>query len=181
MLTRITNRVPVLYKSLLHRKLDATELLTQEHIRVESLLMQARLLSQVAMRFSGRAGEFRSRRKILIEAILGSLEGHMIREESVFYTECMKMAELAPKLSHSTEEHDQIRSLLAEISGIAEEEDASFTSALTQLGERISHHVNEEEETIFPLARELFSRTRLERMASQLKAVDRAKKIDKAA
>jgi iron-sulfur cluster repair protein YtfE (RIC family) len=180
MLTQLSNRVPVLIKSLFDRKMDATELLTQDHLKVERLFLQLKFLNQVAPRIPSRKTEFKKRREALFEQIRDELERHTHAEESIFYPECEKLEELKALVNESYEEHKQVKTLLSEMRDLSIDNE-TFEAKFTLLIENVSHHVREEEENLFPKVRRLISRTRLERMASQMRTRKRHKKGSAAA
>ena len=178
MLTQMMNRVPVLVKSIVDRKLDATELLIQDHLKVESLFIQIKFLNQVAPRIPSKRMELKKRREDLFEQIRNELEKHTAAEESVFYPECEKHENLKAIINESYEEHKQVKTLLKDMDGLSVDNE-TFVAKLTLLIENVSHHVNEEEEQLFPKVRNTLSHSKLEKLGGQMRTLMRTKKKSK--
>jgi iron-sulfur cluster repair protein YtfE (RIC family) len=168
MLTQMTNRVPVLIKTLIDRKLDATELLTQDHLKVESLFMQLKFLNQIPERLKARRPDIKKRREAIWDQIHTELSQHASAEESVFYAECEKHEDLKPLINESFEEHKQIKTLLKAMNELSIDNE-HFEAKLTVLIENVAHHVREEEEDLFPQVRKTISRSKLEKLAGQIR------------
>jgi hemerythrin superfamily protein len=172
MLTQLTFRVPVLIKSLLYksdRKLTATELLIQDHLKFEGLFLQLRLLNQLSERFPSRAKDVKKRREDVFGRIRKDLEKHLSAEENVFYPECEKHEEVRILTLEAYEEHQQVKKLLKDLSHL-ELDDDKFEAKLILLIEDLEHHVREEEGNFFPRIRRLFSHTQLMKLAGQIRS-----------
>jgi iron-sulfur cluster repair protein YtfE (RIC family) len=174
MLIQFTQRVPVLLKTIASRKLDATELLTQEHIKIESLLIQLRFLNQIAPRLNRRKKDVLKRREAIFEQIQQELSLHIASEEQFFYPECEKHEELKAIAIEAFEEHKQIRTLLDEMKDLGVDNE-TFHAKLTLLTENLGHHLTHEEEILFPRVQKIFSQSRLERLANQMRAKRQAR------
>lgn len=177
MLTQISNRLPVLFKSALARKLDAPETLTQDHVKVETLFLQLKFMTRAmrsvpASRPSLRK-DLRSRSEALFGQIRSELAQHMAAEEQIFYPECERTEDLQGKIGHAREEHDEVKTLLSDMESVGID-DATFDEKLNVLIKNVMHHAREEEEEIFPVVRGKYSRSRLERLASQMNRVKRS-------
>lgn len=100
-------------------------------------------------------------RKIKIE-----LEAHASAEEQTFYAELMSRPDGSDKARHSVAEHKEAADLIEEI------DDTSMSSPgwlqrLKHLQERVEHHVDEEEDEVFPLAKKLIASDRAEALVGE--------------
>ena len=168
MLTQMMNRVPVLFKSLLDRKLDATEFLIQDHMKVEKLFMQIQLLNRMYPRLPSRKLELKARREKTFGEIRNELTKHTQAEETVFYPECEKHDETRPMIKEALEEHRQVKVLLDEMMDLSINHE-TFAAKLTVLMENVRHHVREEEEKLLPKVRKVMTSMKLERLAGQMR------------
>lgn len=180
MLTQLTLRIPVLLKSLFDRKLTATDLLIQDHLKVEGLFLQFRLLSQLTGRFPSRQAELTERSQDVFARIRSDLEKHMAAEEKVFYPACKKHEEIRAIALEAYEEHEQAKRLLKDM-GHLDINSETFEAKFTLLVEDILHHVREEEESLFPKVRRIYSRTHLLKLAGQIRAAKKQTHRGKAA
>lgn len=142
-------------------KMDALELLAQDHENVKQLFEQAEA-----------AEEDKEKRKIF-KQIKKELDTHARIEESIFYPAMQQHEELKDMVLESLEEHKQIKKLLREIDRLGKTSDR-FEPKLKVLEENVQHHAEEEEEgKMFPKVRELVDAAELESMADELQAAKR--------
>lgn len=114
--------------------------LMQEHQMVADLFQQA----------------LRDNSKQTLLKIRQVLEPHMAGEEKLFYPKLEKHEDLKELVQHAYEEHDQGRSLMAEVEGM-DAGSKEWTSKLKELQQAIQHHVEEEEGKVFSAAKKVFS------------------------
>jgi hemerythrin superfamily protein len=169
MLTQFTHRVPVLFKSLMDRKLNATELLIQDHLKLEVLFLRMKVLNQLSLGIASRKAEFKKRRSSVFLELKKTLERHTAAEESVFYPECETHEETRALALESYEAHKQMKTLLKELTELSVDSEA-FEAKLTLLMEDVAQHVQIEEEKIFPRIRKLFTPSHLMKMGGQLRS-----------
>ncbi|MBC7692360.1 MAG: hemerythrin domain-containing protein [Methylotenera sp.] len=156
MLTQMFTRIPVLLKSVSKRKLDATEQLQMDHMKVELLFGQVKLVRDSKLR--GK----------IIQKIVFELETHARIEEEIFYPACEKIAELKAIINESYEEHKQIKNLLNDLSRSSMSSD-KIEAKLTVLIEDVMHHVRAEENELFPKVRKAMSQNKLDKLGGQLR------------
>lgn len=169
MLTQLTHRIPVVIKSLIQRKLDATEVLTRHHLKIEGLLLQLKLLSQVSRRgFANQRRDLQRRFRQTFESLNREFQEHFRMEESVFYPECEKHERIQAMIEESYDEHAEIKAMLDQMMELTLDSEA-FDKKLNGLIKLVQSHVMEEEEDIFPLARRYISPARMEKMTHQMK------------
>lgn len=124
--------------------MDPIKLLTKQHREVEALFKKI------------EKTEDADRRKALLERIKQSLELHTTLEEEHFYPavrglETKKAEEM---ILEAYEEHHVVKLVLAELPEV-DPEDERFEAKMTVLKELIEHHVEEEEDEMFKMAKKL--------------------------
>jgi hemerythrin-like domain-containing protein len=124
--------------------------LMQEHQMVADLFQQA----------------LRDNSKQTLLKIRQMLEPHMAGEEKLFYLKLEKHKDLKELVQHAYEEHDEARSLMAEVEGM-DAGSKEWTSKLKELQQAIQHHVEEEEGKVFSAAKKVFSDDQAQEMAQQ--------------
>ncbi|WP_437810706.1 hemerythrin domain-containing protein [Sorangium sp. So ce1078] len=133
--------------------MKATSLLEKQHRKVESLFKQLE---------SGK-----SEPAPLLAELANELVAHMAIEQESFYPAVRQVKE--DLILESYEEHAiaelALKRLLA-----TDPEDISFKARVTTLKELIQHHVEEEEEELFPKVEEAIDEQRLAEIGKELKA-----------
>jgi hemerythrin superfamily protein len=150
------------------RKLNATELLIQDHLKVEVLFLRMKVLSQLSLGISSRKAEFKKRRSSVFLELKKTLERHSAAEESLFYPECETHEETRGLALEAYEAHKQIKTLLKELSELSVDSEA-FDAKLNLLAEDVAQHAQQEEEKIFPRIRKLFTPSHLMKLGGQLR------------
>jgi len=139
---------------------DVVTLLEADHRTVERLFEQ--------FKATGDASE----RARIFERIATELEVHTEVEENYVYPEAERELPAGDELiSEAEHEHDEAKRLIREIRAM-HHADPRFADMVRRLEGAINHHVEEEEQEMFPQLREEESAERLEEMAEQ---VERAK------
>lgn len=115
---------------------NVIEILKQEH---EMVLSQLSELSNKGT--SNREQKYNSLKENLMP--------HMIGEEQAVYPKLMEsgMQEMALE---SIEEHNAVKTLLSQLDSASMSEEDVWVAKLTVIQENVKHHINEEEEHIFP-------------------------------
>jgi hemerythrin superfamily protein len=127
--------------------MDIFEHLKEEHDKVKGLFSQ--------MTEKGRDDR-------LLEQLMAELDGHMDAEEEVVYMHFEQEEPTRIKVLEGYEEHRAARRTLAELQRT--DDDEKWEAKLKVLSEMIQHHVEEEEETMFPEARKLIDQQQAEEM-----------------
>lgn len=137
----------------------ATDLLKKQHREVATLFRKA------------LKSEKPKEKTQLVAEIAEKLTLHASLEEEIFYPAFREEAGDAQKVEDSVleayEEHHVVKVLLEEISD-ADPKAESFEAKLTVLKEIVEHHVEEEEEEMFPAAEKKLGKGRLEELAAEL-------------
>jgi hemerythrin superfamily protein len=124
--------------------MDAIELLTQDHQTVKELFEQYEALSDRSLA---------SKRKLALKICL-ELSKHAMAEEEIFYPAVREASrENEDLIDEAIVEHASAKDLIAQIVAMAPGEDL-YDAKVKVLSEQIEHHVQEEEDEIFPKARE---------------------------
>ena len=107
----------------------------------------------------------------LFNQIKAALEVHAAIEEEIFYPAVKKARSehVKDEVREAYEEHKQIKTLLAEISGITPA-DETWDMKVKVLKEDVEHHVKEEEGEMFPDARKFLGEGKLVELGAQLEA-----------
>lgn len=122
---------------------DAVALLKQDHEEVKAMFKEYEELG---------ARAFASKQK-LAEKICLELTKHATAEEEIFYPAVRARAKDASDLvDEATVEHASAKELIAQIHAMDPHDDL-YDAKVKVLGEYIDHHVKEEEEEMFPLAK----------------------------
>jgi hemerythrin-like domain-containing protein len=139
---------------------DGIDLLEQEHRRFEELLKEGEETTERAKK---------SRRAVL-KTLTSSLNAHELMEESVLYPALHSHAEARDAVLEGFEEHHVADLIVKELQDVAED-DEQWGAKFKVLKENIEHHIKEEENVMFPMARGLFSREELQELAVRMLAL----------
>ena len=152
--------------------MDAIALLQHDHREVEQLFSQFEKLTERA---------HKSKEKIVAK-VIRELAIHSAIEEMLFYP-AVRMAalkanvrtlkEAADTVLESLEEHHVVKWTLTELEKM-KPEDERYDAKFKVLMESVRHHVEEEQEELFPKARRLLGPEMLEQLGERL---ERAKKL----
>ena len=119
---------------------DAIALLEHDHREVEQLLDE----------FEQAEGREKAE---LARKICVALTVHAAIEEELFYPRARKAIDEEELIDEAMVEHETAKQLIAEIASMGAR-DKLFDARVKVLGEYVKHHVKEEENEIFPKARE---------------------------
>jgi hemerythrin superfamily protein len=123
------------------------EMLKDDHREVEQLFSD----------FEAASAQDHEERKNIADKICKKLDVHAELEEELFYPEVSSASEEGKSLiNESTREHQEMKDLTSEIREM-DPKDASYEAKLTALKDATLHHVNDEEEKVFPFATENIS------------------------
>ena len=137
---------------------DAIVLLKNDHKEVEKLFKQFEKLG---------AGAGTSKRK-LVDQIIEALSKHASIEEQYFYPAVREQAaDIEADVLEGLEEHHIVKWTLSELQDLPVE-DERFDAKVTVLMESVRHHVEEEEQDMFPKVREAMGRKALTELGDTL-------------
>jgi iron-sulfur cluster repair protein YtfE (RIC family) len=138
--------------------MDALELLKQDHDKVKQLFQQVETANP-------------TQAKTLFNKIYHELSIHAIIEEQVFYPVLAKYEQFAPLLKDAYKEHAEAKREMGEIANL-EAGSADWQKKVKKLNKDINHHVQDEEEKLFPQVREVLEAQVLSQLGEEL---DKAK------
>jgi hypothetical protein len=98
-------------------------------------------------------------RRALFEELRKELQAHAAAEEEALYSVMLANPELRDEARHSVSEHKEIDDKLAELTD-KEPSSLFWMSKFKTLRDRYLHHVDEEEEEMFPAASKQLSATK---------------------
>jgi iron-sulfur cluster repair protein YtfE (RIC family) len=137
--------------------MKATDLLKKQHKQVKTLFKKVE-----------KTANPRERRQ-LMEQIENELKIHTRIEEQIFYPavrgiETKKAEEM---VMEALEEHHVVDLVLAELPKV-DPADERFHAKMTVLSELVEHHVDEEEEAMFPMAEKKLGAEELKALGAQM-------------
>jgi len=136
--------------------MDAFQLLKADHRKVAQLFDQLESAD-------GRA------KLQVFEQIRTELELHTLIEETIFYPALEKPKETHDLTLEAYEEHDVVKKLLRELSGARSAND-EWEAQAKVLRENVEHHVEEEENELFPKAEDALSEDELDTLGDRMAA-----------
>ncbi len=144
--------------------MDAITLLTKDHDTVEKLFQRFEKTGPRAMKT----------RRDLADRIVHELSVHAAIEEMVLYPAIREaLPEVEDDVLEALEEHHVAKWVLSEIDAMSPEHER-FQAKVTVLIESVRHHVEEEEDELFPKVRRGLDAEQLEEMG---RALAEAKKM----
>ena len=139
--------------------MDVIKLLKEDHKKVKKMLKELEATSE---REAGK------RTKLFAE-IERELKLHELVEEEIVYPAFREQSKLKDIVLEGYEEHHVVDLIMDEISG-EPVTDETWAAKLKVMKENVEHHVEEEEEKMFPQARKLFSEEDLEELGRRVAA-----------
>jgi iron-sulfur cluster repair protein YtfE (RIC family) len=137
--------------------MDGLNLLKEDHKKVTELFKKVEATDEEA------------KHQLLFEKIKTELETHTFIEEKVLYPMLEQYEALKDLVLEAYEEHKQVKTLIREIEKLAEGSER-FDAKLKVMGENVEHHVDEEENQMFPKVRKVLGNQQLERLGKDLEA-----------
>ena len=134
--------------------MNITELLKADHREVDSLIAQLE---------GGADHETFGKLK-------NAIQMHAKIEEGILYPALEDFDETEDLIEEAYQEHDEVDDLLMEM-GDTEPQSDEFQGLLAQLKDSIQHHVEEEENELFPNAESLLGTETLEEMGNRAEQV----------
>lgn len=143
--------------------MNAIELLIQDHEEAAGMMDQLETADK---------GD-RSARDMFLQ-LKNALTLHTQVEEQVFYSALKNHEETSDMIPESLEEHREVDQILAEMSGLNPGDD-DFMDKLTELRDSVEHHVEEEQNEMFPKAERILGESRLQEMGRQMQQMKQGK------
>jgi hemerythrin superfamily protein len=133
---------------------DAINVLKNDHRKVESLFEKVK-----ANEDGNNSATFKK--------IKEELDVHTHVEETIFYPHLLDKGDKALKkiVREGIEEHAQVKDLLVELARLSGDSPA-FKAKITVLMENVEHHVEEEEDEMFPMVEDQIPEDTLQRLGA---------------
>lgn len=129
------------------------DLLKKDHREVEKLMKQIESASH-------------EKRESIFEVLKQELTLHMQIEEKEFYPKLQKVQEMKDRMEDAIQEHREVKEYLSELEDLDQDED-EWLSSFQDMQEAIQHHVEDEEEEIFPDSKKYLSEEQLSEIAQK--------------
>jgi hemerythrin superfamily protein len=143
--------------------MNVIELLKNDHQEASSLMEQIELADK-----GDRSA------KELFTQLKQALTLHTQVEEQIFYPALKSFEETKDMVPEALEEHQEVDELLAEMTALSPGND-EFMDKLTELRDSVEHHVEEEENEMFPKAEKVLGESRLQEMGRQMQQMKEGK------
>jgi hemerythrin-like domain-containing protein len=138
--------------------MDIFDVLTSDHEKVKKILEQMEQTSPRAAK----------KRDTLLEHLSEDLLPHMYAEEQFFYQILLDESPDKEAAYQALEEHRAAKAVLADLE-VAPADDPRWSARLKVLKELVEHHIEEEETTVFDLARDLMDEERATEVGRRFK------------
>lgn len=112
-------------------------------------------------------------RRELWDKLKIELEAHAAAEEQSLYASLMKEPDGQEQARHSVHEHQESSDLIEELSEL-DMSSPGWLLKFHKLAEELEHHMKEEEDDVFPLARKVLSDTHANELAERFESRKRA-------
>ena len=106
------------------------------------------------------------RRKQIFQSLKYDLEIHTSFEEEIFYPEARSATGMDDEIDDDLQEHREAKEILEALEGM-EPSSQEFEEKISELEEALEHHISDEEEKLFPVAREKMDDALASRMGQQ--------------
>lgn len=126
--------------------MDFFELLKQDHQKVSGIFEKLEDTTTAAVKT----------RQQLFTQLKQELDLHAQIEETILYPALKQAAATRELTIEAYDEHQEVKDLLAELEGMSVE-DEEWETILSELKENVEHHVDEEENQMFPKSRQVLS------------------------
>ena len=144
--------------------MDAITLLKNDHKTVEGLFKK----------FEKAGPNAKKTKAQLAEQIIEELAVHAAIEEQVFYPAIREaVPDTEETVLESLEEHHIVKWVLSELDGMSPE-DERFDAKVSVLIENVRHHVEEEEQEMFPEVRKAIGRKAMNELGDALEMAKKA-------
>jgi hypothetical protein len=139
--------------------MDAITLLKDDHVKVKKLLEELDATTERGVKT----------REQLFAKVRRELTIHETIEEEIFYPALKEHPKSKDLVLEAYEEHHVVDTVMAEIVDLAFD-DETWGAKLTVMKENVEHHIEEEEDEMFPQARQVFDKAELEELGERMQA-----------
>lgn len=144
--------------------MNALTLLKQDHNNVDALFVQ----------FEEAGPKAAATKRRTVDKIIEQLSIHAAIEEQILYPAIReRVTDAEADVLEALEEHHLVKAALSELEKLAPGHER-FDAKVTVVIENVRHHVQEEEDELFPKVREAFTNQELEDLGEALEAAKAA-------
>ncbi|KQN48813.1 hemerythrin [Pseudomonas sp. Leaf48] len=153
--------------------MNAIELLKADHVKVKSILAQLSESTDRAIK----------KRTELLEKLEMEISIHTRLEEEILYPAFKEAGSKEQDIMYfeAKEEHRTVDSLVLPDLKLTDPSTPEFAGRVKVVKELLEHHIEEEETEMFPQAKKLLGKARLDDLGSQMEAMRASVKKDRAA
>ena len=137
--------------------MDVIKLLKQDHQKVKKILEELEETTERAT----------TKRQQLFAEVQSELRLHELVEEEIVYPAFREQSKLKDIVLEGYEEHHVVDLIMDEIAG-EPVTDETWAAKVKVMKENVEHHVEEEEDKMFPQARKLFAEEELEKLGEHV-------------
>ncbi len=134
--------------------MDAVKHLMEDHRKVEQLIARFEELDSRVARLK------------IVQEINQELQLHAQEEEEIFYPAFREASKDEGMIKHALEEHQEMKDLLGSLTD--DLGDDQLVAKIKELKQIIADHVEEEEQEMFPKARQVLGEQMLQRLGERL-------------
>lgn len=145
-----------------HQRQDAQQRREIDVNIYERLKQDHETQKDLAAKIAETSGDSEERRQ-LFARFRREAEAHANAEEQVFYAKLLKSPDSQEQARHSVSEHEEASDLLDELADL-DMSSPGWLSKFKTLKDELEHHIEEEEEEVFALARSVLPENDEERM-----------------
>ena len=139
--------------------MDAVTMLKDDHDKVKKILSDLDSTTERGVKT----------RQELFAKVQQELEVHETIEEEIFYPALKEHPKMKDLVLEAYEEHHVVDTVMAEIRNVPFD-DETWGAKLTVMKENVEHHIEEEEDEMFPQARQVFSKDELVELGERMQA-----------
>ncbi|MGH9323299.1 MAG: hemerythrin domain-containing protein [Vicinamibacteria bacterium] len=114
------------------------------------------------------------RRQKLCQELQNDLFLHMTFEEDTFYPEARRATQMNDEIEDDLREHEEARQLLSEVAS-ADPSSTEWEESVEELQQALAHHIEDEEEKLFPAMREETSEDEAKDLAEKYQTFKRSR------
>ncbi len=133
--------------------MDIYERLTEDH----------EVQKDLSSKLADTSGDSSDRRQ-LFENFKAEVEAHAAAEEQTFYGALIEKPDGQEKARHSISEHKEAADLMEELTDV-DMGSSGWLQKFKKLKDEIEHHIEEEQNQIFPLAKKLIDEKKADQLA----------------
>ena len=138
----------------MQQPMDALSLLRKDHELVKDLFKKI------------ESSKNEDERTSLFEQFVDEMTVHERIEEEIFYPALQKVPNAKDDVMEAFEEHHVVDTILTEMD--IEPDDEKWHAKFTVMRENVEHHIEDEEEKLFPKAEKLLGKEKLGKLGAQM-------------